>query len=185
MAAGDNPDRLHSEGAWAHLCGVAPVPAGIGQDQRQGQGPRRWRSSGQQRAVAHRHGPHRARPRDPALLRASSQGGQDQGRGHPHLEALRRPRALSIPASRLRSLSCWVWLSPVLSLLGADSPAIRRPSARANDLENAWPNRSLSSSRVTDQCRVRCFHSRAPKEGLTSDRSSPGRCDTSSDVRSI
>jgi transposase len=30
MAAGDNPDRLHSEGAWAHLCGVAPVPAGSG-----------------------------------------------------------------------------------------------------------------------------------------------------------
>jgi transposase len=30
MAAGDNPERLHSEGAWAHLCGVAPVPAGSG-----------------------------------------------------------------------------------------------------------------------------------------------------------
>jgi transposase len=30
MAAGDNPDRLHSEAAWAHLCGVAPVPAGSG-----------------------------------------------------------------------------------------------------------------------------------------------------------
>jgi transposase len=30
MAAGDNPDRLHSEGAWAHLCGVAPVPKGSG-----------------------------------------------------------------------------------------------------------------------------------------------------------
>jgi len=30
MAAGDNPDRLHSEGGWAHLCGVAPVPAGSG-----------------------------------------------------------------------------------------------------------------------------------------------------------
>ena len=30
MAAGDNSDRLHSEGAWAHLCGVAPVPAGSG-----------------------------------------------------------------------------------------------------------------------------------------------------------
>ena len=26
----DNPDRLHSEGAWAHLCGAAPVPAGSG-----------------------------------------------------------------------------------------------------------------------------------------------------------
>ena len=30
MAAGDNPERLHSEAAWAHLCGVAPVPAGSG-----------------------------------------------------------------------------------------------------------------------------------------------------------
>jgi transposase len=27
MAAGDNPERLHSEAAWAHLCGVAPVSA--------------------------------------------------------------------------------------------------------------------------------------------------------------
>ena len=30
MAVGDNAERLHSEGAWAHLCGVAPVPAGSG-----------------------------------------------------------------------------------------------------------------------------------------------------------
>ncbi len=30
MAAGDNPERLHSEAAWAHLCGAAPVPAGSG-----------------------------------------------------------------------------------------------------------------------------------------------------------
>jgi transposase len=30
MAAGDNPERLHSEAAWAHLCGVAPVPKGSG-----------------------------------------------------------------------------------------------------------------------------------------------------------
>ena len=30
VAAGDNPERLHSEAAWAHLCGVAPVPAGSG-----------------------------------------------------------------------------------------------------------------------------------------------------------
>jgi transposase len=27
---GDNPERLHSEAAWAHLCGVAPVPDGSG-----------------------------------------------------------------------------------------------------------------------------------------------------------
>jgi transposase len=30
VAAGDNPDRLGSEGSWAHLCGVAPLPAGSG-----------------------------------------------------------------------------------------------------------------------------------------------------------
>ena len=28
--AGDNPNRLHSEAAWAHLCGVAPIEASSG-----------------------------------------------------------------------------------------------------------------------------------------------------------
>jgi transposase len=30
VAAGDNPERLHSEAAWAHLCGVAPIQASSG-----------------------------------------------------------------------------------------------------------------------------------------------------------
>jgi transposase len=30
VAAGDNPERLGSEGAFAHLCGVAPIPASSG-----------------------------------------------------------------------------------------------------------------------------------------------------------
>jgi transposase len=30
VCAGDNPERLHSEPAWAHLCGVSPIPAGSG-----------------------------------------------------------------------------------------------------------------------------------------------------------
>jgi transposase len=30
IAAGDNPDRLHSERSWAHLCGVCPIPTGSG-----------------------------------------------------------------------------------------------------------------------------------------------------------
>ena len=30
VTAGDNPDRLHSERSWAHLCGVTPLPAGSG-----------------------------------------------------------------------------------------------------------------------------------------------------------
>jgi transposase len=30
VTAGDNPDRIHSERSWAHLCGAAPVPTGSG-----------------------------------------------------------------------------------------------------------------------------------------------------------
>jgi transposase len=30
VAAGDNPERLHSEAAWAHLCGVSPLQASSG-----------------------------------------------------------------------------------------------------------------------------------------------------------
>ena len=30
VAAGDNPERLRSEAAWAHLCGVSPVEASSG-----------------------------------------------------------------------------------------------------------------------------------------------------------
>jgi transposase len=30
ITAGDHPDRLRSEAAWAHLCGTAPIPASSG-----------------------------------------------------------------------------------------------------------------------------------------------------------
>ena len=34
VSAGDNPERLRSEAAWAHLCGVAPIPASSGKSNR-------------------------------------------------------------------------------------------------------------------------------------------------------
>jgi transposase len=34
IAAGDHPERLASEAAWAHLCGVAPIPASSGKTTR-------------------------------------------------------------------------------------------------------------------------------------------------------
>ena len=34
VAAGDHPGRLRSEAAWAHLCGVAPIPASSGKTRR-------------------------------------------------------------------------------------------------------------------------------------------------------
>jgi len=30
VTAGDNPDRLHNEASWAHLCGTTPLPANSG-----------------------------------------------------------------------------------------------------------------------------------------------------------
>jgi transposase len=34
VAAGDNPERLRTEAAWANLCGVAPIPASSGKTKR-------------------------------------------------------------------------------------------------------------------------------------------------------
>src|SRR5580704_8490394 len=34
IAAGDHPERLRSEAAWAHLCGTAPIPASSGKVRR-------------------------------------------------------------------------------------------------------------------------------------------------------
>jgi transposase len=34
VAAGDHPERLRTEAAWAHLCGVAPIPASSGKVRR-------------------------------------------------------------------------------------------------------------------------------------------------------
>ena len=39
IAAGDHPGRLRSEAAWAHLCGVAPIPASSGKVTRHRHGP--------------------------------------------------------------------------------------------------------------------------------------------------
>jgi transposase len=34
IAAGDHPERLRSEASWAHMCGVAPIPASSGKTRR-------------------------------------------------------------------------------------------------------------------------------------------------------
>ncbi len=48
VAAGDNPERLRSEGAFAHLCGVAPIPASSGKTTRHRLSPTKcWSKSRQ------------------------------------------------------------------------------------------------------------------------------------------
>ena len=81
MAAGDNPERYCIQRRpGAHLCTVrrpsrrARESRAAGSRSHDCGGDR----AGQQRAVAHRHGAHRPRSRDPALLRASGEGRKDQ-----------------------------------------------------------------------------------------------------------
>ena len=51
IAAGDHPERLRSEAAWAHMCAAAPIPASSG------------------KTVRHRHGPGGNRQANHALWR--------------------------------------------------------------------------------------------------------------------
>ena len=57
IAAGDNPERLTSEAAFAHMCGVAPLAGVIGQDPTPPPQPRRQPPS-QQRPLPRRDHPH-------------------------------------------------------------------------------------------------------------------------------
>jgi transposase len=72
IAAGDQPDRLRSEAAWAHLCGVAPIPASSGQGQPSSLEPRR-RPPGQPRPLAHRDNPNEFGPAYTSLRGTASE----------------------------------------------------------------------------------------------------------------
>jgi hypothetical protein len=54
VAAGDHPERRRSESSWAHLCGVAPIPASSGKTAgryRHGRGGDRQANSALRRIV--------------------------------------------------------------------------------------------------------------------------------------
>jgi len=99
LAAGDHPERLRSEAAWAHLCGVAPIPASSGKVSRH-----RPNRGGNREAkpclVADRDHPHEFPPRHQRLRGPAHQGRPLQNRDHPLPEAVRRPRGLPPPARR-------------------------------------------------------------------------------------
>ena len=99
VSAGDNPERLRSEAAFAHLCGVAPIDASSGLTSR-----KRLNLTGA--TVSANHALWRivmvrmvfdARTR--AYVTRRTAGGSLQARDHPLAQALRRPRALPLPAS--------------------------------------------------------------------------------------
>ncbi|MCW2601354.1 MAG: family transposase [Frankiales bacterium] len=99
MTAGDNPDRLNTESAFAALCGSNPIPAQQREDQPPPAQPRR-RSARQRRPLADRVRPPRLRPTHPRLRRQAHRRRQEQGRDHALPQAIRRPRGLRRPTPR-------------------------------------------------------------------------------------
>ena len=100
IAAGDHPERLRSQAAWAHLCGVAPIPASSGKVTRRRLNPGGNREANHAlwRIVITRMGSHPATRAyvEPAHRRRPAGEGD-----HPLPEALRRPRGLPPPPRRL------------------------------------------------------------------------------------
>ena len=99
VAAGDEPARLRSEAAWAHLCAVAPIPASSGKVTRHRFNPGGDRQANHAlwRIVITRMSAH---PPTRHLRRAAHRRRPVQERDHPLPQALRRPRGLPPPARR-------------------------------------------------------------------------------------
>ena len=97
VAAGDNPERLRSEAAWANLCGVAPLQASSGRVTRHrlNRGGNRQANHALWRIVITRMS---SDPRTRDLRRSPPRRGPLQARDHPRPQALRRPRDLAAPA---------------------------------------------------------------------------------------
>ena len=100
IAAGDHPERLRSEAAWAHLCAVAPIPASSGKTKRHRLNPAGRTPAGQPRPVADRDHPDELPPGDPGLRRPAYRPGPIQERDHALPQTLRRPRGLPPPPPR-------------------------------------------------------------------------------------
>ena len=96
FTAGDNPDRLHSEAAFAHLCGVAPIPASSGRTNRH-----RLNCGGDQAANTALHTIALSRlrwdPRTPRLHRSATTRRTHPPRSNALPQAIHRPRGLSTP----------------------------------------------------------------------------------------
>jgi len=91
--AGDNPHRLHSEAAFAHLCGVAPIPASSGRTKRH-----RLNRGGDRAANTALHTialPTALGPAHPRLLGPTTTTRTQQTRSHALPQAIHRPRGLS------------------------------------------------------------------------------------------
>jgi transposase len=100
VAAGDNPERLRSEAAWAHLCGVSPLQASSGKVTRH----RLNRGGDRQANRALWHIVITRLASDPQSQAYMERRVKDGGSKREAIRMLKRyvaPRGVSLPASRL------------------------------------------------------------------------------------
>ena len=132
VTIGGNPDRVHSEAAFAMLCGVAPLPASSGKTQRHRLN-RGWGPASQPGPARHRHHPETLRAAHPGLPEQKDRRRTQRPGSHPKPQTPHRPRGLLSAPPRPHSGSG--------SSIPATQPARRRgqggaPHAR-NDLDRA------------------------------------------------
>ena len=92
ITAGSNPDRLHSEAAFASLCGVSPVPDHPARQPASAQSW--WRSPSQCGTVSHSCRQAALRSENTGLLASTNRRRNEQDRGHPLPQTLCRSRSL-------------------------------------------------------------------------------------------
>ena len=97
VAAGDNPERLRNNAAFAHLCGASPLDASSGKNERH-----RLNRSGDRQANSalwHIVITRMVYDRAPPSTSLDDQRGSDQEGSRPMPQALRRPRGVRPPTS--------------------------------------------------------------------------------------
>ena len=114
VAAGDNAERITSEAAWAHLCGVAPIHASSGKTirHRLNRGGNRQANHALWRIVFTRMS---SDPRTRAYVERRTIEGTLQTRDHARPQALRRPRGVPPPPRRVAPRSerrAWLPICP-------------------------------------------------------------------------
>ena len=129
VAAGDNAERITSEAAFAHLCGVAPIHASSGKTVRHrlNRGGNRQANHALWRIVFTRMG---SDPRTRAYVERRTRRRTLQARDHARPQALRRPRGLPPPPPRVApTIERRVWLPKCQHATTAVLRTICRPAA--------------------------------------------------------
>ena len=145
VAAGDNAERITSEAAFAHLCGVAPIHASSGKTirHRLNRGGNRQANHALWRIVFTRMS---SDPRTRAYVERRTHRRTLQARDHARPQALRRPRGLPPPPRACSATIGAAGLAHEMPSTPPGCPANDLPARRSTlARDTAWPDKSLPS----------------------------------------